>query len=128
VHWSCRRAVAALAGLYLSGAVLSLALSAWVRVETADVVEHVSREIAERTTDGDVVTLCEVPRTAVTPAPRGAFAVQDYLYDWAAADALYYYTGRRATFRIHQADGDQDCPQDEPALAISFPALQNGNG
>jgi hypothetical protein len=128
VRWSGRRVAAALAGLYLGGAVLSLALSAWVRVETADVVEQVSREIAERTSDGDVMTLCEVPRTAVTLAPRGAFAVQDYLYDWAAEDALYYYTGRQATFRIHQADGDQDCPEDNAALVVPFEALRDRNG
>ena len=117
-HWRGVRIAGAVVGLYLSGAVLSLALSAWVRVETADVVEYVSREIAERTTDGDVVTLCEVPRAAVAPAPRGAFAVQDYLYDWAAEDALRYYTGRQATFRIHQADASQDCPVGDAALAV----------
>jgi hypothetical protein len=115
-------------GLYLGGAVLSLALSAWVRVETADVVEHVSREIAERTSDGDVVTLCEVPRAAVAPAPRGAFAVQDYLYDWAAEDALRYYTGRQATFRIHQADGSEGCPEGDSALAVSFGEVRGGDG
>jgi hypothetical protein len=128
VRWSGVRIAGAVVGLYLGGAVLSLALSAWVRVETADVVEHVSREIAERTSDGDVVTLCEVPRAAVAPAPRGAFAVQDYLYDWAAEDALRYYTGRQATFRIHQADGSEGCPEGDSALAVSFGALRGGDG
>ena len=123
-----RRVTGAVVGLYLSGAVLSLALSAWVRVETADVVEHVSREIAERTTDGDLVTLCEVPRAAAVPAPRGAFTVQDYLYDWAAEDALRYYTGRRATFRIHQANGDQGCPDGDAALVVPFDALRERDG
>jgi hypothetical protein len=126
-NWKGRRVVAALAGLYLSGAVLSLALSAWVRVETADVVEQVSREIAERTADGDLVTLCEVPRAAVAPAPRGAFAVQDYLYDWAAEDALRYYTGQQATFRIQQTDGD-GCPVSDAALAVPFDALRERGG
>jgi hypothetical protein len=126
--WNGRRVVAALAGLYLSGAVLSLALSAWVRVETADVVEQVSRQIAERTADGDLVTLCEVPRAVVAPAPRGAFAVQDYLYDWAAEDVLRYYTGRQATFRIQQADGEDGCPVGDAALAVPFDALREPGG
>jgi hypothetical protein len=125
VRWSRRKVYSAVAGLYLSGAVLSLALSSWVRVETADVVERVANEIAERTTNGDLVTLCDVPRTAVTPAPRGAFAVQDYLYDWAATDALRYHTGRQVTFRIHQADRDQGCPEGDSALTVPFPALRD---
>jgi hypothetical protein len=128
VRWSGSRIAGTVVGLYLGGAVLSLALSAWVRVETADVVEHVSGEIAERASDGDVVTLCEVPRAAVAPAPRGAFAVQDYLYDWAAEDALRYYTGRHATFRIHQADGGQGCPEGDSAVAVPFGALRGGDG
>jgi hypothetical protein len=126
--WNGRRVAAALAGLYLSGAVLSLALSAWVRMETADVVEQVSREIAERTADGDLVTLCEVPRAVMAPAPRGAFAVQDYIYDWAAEDALRYYTDRRATFRIHLADGGQGCPEGDADLAVPFEALRDVDG
>jgi hypothetical protein len=126
--WNGRRVAAALAGLYLSGAVLSLALSAWVRMETADVVEQVSREIAERTADGDLVTLCEVPRAVVAPAPRGAFAVQDYLYDWAGGDALRYYTGRQATFRIQQTDGEDGCPESDAALAVPFDALRERSG
>jgi hypothetical protein len=128
VSWRHRRVVGAVAGLYLGGAVLSLALSCWVRVETADVVERVSHKVAARTTDGDLVTLCDVPRAAVTPAPRGAFAVQDYLYDWAAEDALRYYTGRRATFRIYQAAGDEGCPAGDAAPVIPFDALQQRDG
>jgi hypothetical protein len=97
-------------------------------VETADVVEQVSRQIAERTADGDLVTLCEVPRAVVAPAPRGAFAVQDYLYDWAAEDVLRYYTGRQATFRIQQADGEDGCPVGDAALAVPFDALREPGG
>ena len=126
-RWRRRTVLGAVGGLYLSGAVLSLVLSSWVRVETAAVVEQVSHEIAERTTDGDVVTLCEVPRAAVSPAPRGAFAVQDYLYDWAAEDALRYYTGRRATFDIHPAAGEESCGGDA-ALVLPFDVLRDGDG
>jgi hypothetical protein len=122
------RALGAVAGLYLSGAVLSLALSSWVRVETAGVVQRISNEIAVRTTDGDFVTLCDVPRAAVSPAPRGAFAVHDYLYDWAAADALRYYTGRRATFRVHQADSLAVCPAGDSSMVVSFAELADRDG
>jgi hypothetical protein len=117
-----RTVVGAVAGLFLTGAALSLALSAWVRVETAAVVERVSDRLAARTQDGDSVLLCDVPRAAVTPAPRGAFAVQDYLYEWAAADSLRYYTGRRATVRIDQAGGPGGCTGEE-AVVVSFEDL-----
>jgi hypothetical protein len=127
-HWSRRKVYGAVAGLYLCGAVLSLVLSSWLRVQTAGVVEQVAHEIADRTTDGDVVALCQVPRAAVSPAPRGAFAVQDYLYDWAAEDALRYYTGRQATFRIQQADGEDGCPVSDAALAVPFDALRQRDG
>jgi hypothetical protein len=122
VRWRRRTIVGAAAGLYLTGAALSLALSAWVRVETADVVERVSDQLAARTQDGDSVLLCDVPRAAVTPAPRGAFAVQDYLYDWAAADSLRYYTGRRATVRIDQAGGPARCAGKE-TVVVPFDEL-----
>jgi hypothetical protein len=128
VSWRHRKVVGAVSGLYLSGAVLSLALSAWVRVETAVVVEQVANEVADRTTDGDLVTLCDVPRAVVSPAPRGAFAVQDYLYDWAAEDALFYYSGRRATFRVHPATGDESCPVGDASLVVPFDALRDRDG
>jgi hypothetical protein len=123
-QWRRRHIYGAVAGLYLSAAVLSLALSSWVRVETAGVVEHVSRALAEQTSDGDIVTLCKVPRAAVSPAPHGAFAVQDYLYDWAAEDALRYYTGRRATFRIHPVVSTHTCSAGDAALAVPFDVLR----
>jgi hypothetical protein len=128
VSWRHRKVVGAVSGLYLSGAVLSLALSSWVRVETAVVVENVANEVADRTTDGDLVTLCEVPRAVVSSAPRGAFAVQDYLYDWAAEDALRYYSGRRATFRVHPATGDEICPVGDASLVVPFDALRERDG
>jgi hypothetical protein len=54
--------------------------------------------------------------------------VQDYLYDWAAADALYYYTGRQATLRIYQVDGDQDCPEGDSDLVVPFRTLRGSDG
>ena len=128
VNWNRRKVYGAVAGVYLGGAALSLSLSSWVRVETADAVERVAHEISERTTDEDLVTLCEVPRAVIEPAPRGAFAVQDYLYDWAAQDALRYYTGRQVTFRIHEADGEHNCPVGDAALAVPFDVLRERDG
>jgi len=121
--WRHRRLVGAAAGLYLTGAALSLALSVWVRIETAAVVQRVSEQLAARTGDGGTVLLCDVPRAAVSPAPRGAFAVQDYLYEWAAADALRYYTGRRATVRVEQAGGPDSCRAAGATPAVRFAEL-----
>ncbi len=118
--------VGATVGAYLAGAALSLALSAWVRVETADVVERISTELAAQTRDGDTVLLCDVPRAAVSPAPRGAYAVQDYLYDWAAADALRYYTGRRATVRVQQEGSPGGCTGRDGELVVRFAELAGG--
>ena len=99
-----------------------------MRVETGAVVEQVAREVASRTTDGDVVVLCDVPRAAVSPAPRGAYAVQDFLFDWSAADAVRYYTGRRVTFRIHSADGAEPCRPTDGTLTMSFAELVARDG
>jgi len=52
-------------------------------------------------------------------------SVQD---DWAAVDALRYYTGRRAMFRIHQAHGDEACPGGDAALVDPFEALRERDG
>ncbi len=122
--WAARRRhrmlLGAAAGLYLSGAVLSLALSAWVRVETAAVVERIAHGLAAKTSDGDTVMVCEVPRAAVAPAPRGAFAVQDYLYEWSAADALRYYTGRRAVVHVVPTGSGAECRSGSATLVVPF--------
>jgi hypothetical protein len=51
-----------------------------------------------------------VRRTVVEPAPRGAFAVHEFVYDWAAADALTYYSGRQVEFRLAGELWAQPCP------------------
>jgi hypothetical protein len=122
-RWRFPKLTAGLFGIYLCGATLSLVLSVWVRVQTADIVEQAAVAVAARTTDGDVVTLCDVPRSAVSPAPRGAFSVQDYVYDWAAADALRYYTGRRVLFHIQQAGRNGPCAPDDSDLVLEFEGL-----
>ena len=59
------------------------------------------------------------------PLPRGAYAVQDFLFDWSAADAVRYYTGRRVTFRIHSADGAEPC---RPADGDADHAVRRAGG
>lgn len=90
----------AIAGGFAAGALLSLALSVWVRVEDAGFTESASRQIAAATPQGAVVAICGVRRTVVDPAPRGAFAVHEFVYDWAAREAVEYYTGKRVTFEL----------------------------
>ena len=94
------RAWGALAGVFATAAILSLALSVWVRVQSAGFTESASRQIAAETPDDADIAVCGVPRTVVDPAPRGAFAVHEFIYDWAAREALVYYTGERADFSL----------------------------
>ena len=54
--------------------------------------------------------MCEVQRTVVEPAPRGAFAVHDFIYEWAAERALSYYTGRHATIYLAGELWERACP------------------
>jgi hypothetical protein len=77
-----------------------LALSAWVRVQSAGFTESASRQIAAETSDDADIAVCGVTRTVVDPAPRGAFFVHEFVYDWAAREALHYYTGERADFSL----------------------------
>jgi hypothetical protein len=129
VRWRRPRVLGAVLGLFVGGAVLSLALSVSVRVHTADFNEAAVRLLAERTHDGSVIAICDVPRTAVEPAPRGAFAVHEFIYDWAARDALYYYTGRTATFRLAGPLWGTHCPNTAGAdLVLGFEELRNRGG
>ncbi len=120
-----RRVVAGAAtGLLAAAAVLSLAFSVSVRVRSAEFVEKASVRIAEQVQDGDVVAVCEVRRAVVDPAPRGAFAVHDLIYEWAARDALEYYTDRRATFVLAGELWDPPCPDPSTVdMVVSFPQL-----
>jgi hypothetical protein len=129
VRWPRPRLLGAALGLFVGGAVLSLALSVSVRVQTADFNEAAVRLLAERIPDGGVVAVCDVPRTAVTPAPRGAFAVHELVYDWAARDALYYYTGRNAQFRLAGPLWGTRCPDTAGAdVVVRFEELRHPGG
>jgi hypothetical protein len=104
------RALGAVAGAIAVGLLLSIALSVSVRADSGDFVRWASGRIAESTNDGDVVGLCGVRRTVVTTAPRGAFAVHDFIYDWAAQDAVRYYTDHTLTFRLGGELVGSSCP------------------
>jgi hypothetical protein len=118
------RIVGGVLGALAAGALLSLALSSWVRVQSADAIENAAHAIAERTSDGDLVAVCDVRRTVVDDAPRGAFATNELIYDWAAADAVLYYTGRRVTITMAGELWERPCPSDTEVDEIfSFPDL-----
>lgn len=97
-------------GVFAAGAVLSLALSVSVRLITADVNERMARTIAAQIADGAEVALCGVRRTVTTPAPRGAYSLHEFMYEWGARDALAYYTGRRARFQLAGELWGRPCP------------------
>ena len=123
-----RRWLGAVAGVFAAGALLSLSLSVWVRLESASFTVYASRRIADEVADDAVVAVCEVRRTVVEPAPRGAFAVHEFVYDWAARDALDYYTGRRASFELAGDPWqDRSCPDpDDVDRVFSFSDLLSG--
>jgi hypothetical protein len=117
VRWRRTALLGAAAGLFAAGALVSLAWSVQVGMVSADAVEQAARQPGSRVADGDVVALCGVRRTVVEPAPRGAFAVHEFVYDWAAADALTYYSGRQVELRLAGELWAQPCP--DPATSTS---------
>jgi hypothetical protein len=117
-------------GAFAAGAVLSMALSVSVRLATADFNERSAHLVAARISDGATVAVCGVRRTVTTPAPRGAFAVHEFAYDWSAARTLRYYTGRRATFQLAgELWPERQCPAaTQVGLLVSFDDLLAGAG
>ena len=97
---SANRTTGAIAGVFLAGACLSLAFSVSVRLQSADFTVASSRQLAESVEDGDIVAVCDIRRTVVEPAPRGSFAIHELVYRFSASDALSFYTGDRARFRL----------------------------
>jgi hypothetical protein len=124
IRWRRRGLAGAIAGICAAAALLSLAFSVSVRLASADFVENASRLLAARTQEGDSIAMCDIRRTVVEPAPRGAFAIHDFLYDWAAQDAIYFYTGRTAEFRLAgEVLGSHCPPRDEVDILVMFPDL-----
>jgi hypothetical protein len=118
VQWRSPRLLGTIGGLFAAGAVLSLMLSVSVRLRTADFTARAAGVVAARIPDGGSVALCHVRRTVVQPAPRGAFAVHEFIYEWAAERALQYYTGHHATFYLSGELWDRPCPPVRDADAV----------
>jgi hypothetical protein len=114
----------ALGGALTAACLLSIVLSVGVRYRTAGFTEATARWIAERTTDGQVVAVCGVERAVTWPAPVGSYAINEFVYDWAAHDALLYHTGRQAEFRLAGPVWGTDCPDlDGADLVVDFDEL-----
>jgi hypothetical protein len=121
------RPVAAAAGVFLAGAALSIALSVWVRLQTADFTVSATRQLAARIDDDTLVGVCDIRRTVVDPAPRGAFALHEFMDEGTARDSLQFHTGRRARFLIAgEPWPDRACPEGEADVTVSFSALREG--
>jgi hypothetical protein len=118
VSWHRPRLLGALGGVFLAGAALSLAFSVSVRMRNADFTERATAIVASRVSEGGRVAVCGVTRTVVQLAPRGAFAVHDFIYEWAAERALTFYTGRRATIVLAGELWDRPCPDPGDVEAV----------
>jgi heme/copper-type cytochrome/quinol oxidase subunit 4 len=123
VPWRRRRLVGALGGTFASFAMLSLALSVSVRLRTDSFNRAAAQWIAERTTDGAVVAVCDVDRTVTTPAPLGAFHLHEFHSTWGSW--IEYHTGRVVEIRRSGTRyWGSPCPNLQGAdLVISFPEL-----
>jgi hypothetical protein len=119
------RLAAGVAGLCAAGMLLSLALSVWVRLETADFNEASSRWLAERVPEGGVAAVCGVPRTVVTPAPNGAFALHELNEPTSEEATVLYYTGRNLKIRRVGVYWKGSCPRPpEVDLSVTFSELR----
>jgi hypothetical protein len=126
-RWRGPRIVGAAAGIFGAGAVLSLALSVSVRLRNADFAERAAALIAARVPEHGRIAVCQVRRSVVEPAPRGAFAVHELIYDWAAERALLYYTQRHATFVLAGEMWNTPCPAvPDVDVVIGFDELMAG--
>ena len=122
-RWRRPRRSGGVIGALVAVAVLSLTLSAWVRVETVRFDEASAVWLAEQTEDGDVIALCDVPRTVVEPAPLGSFHLHAYHFQWDGV--LRYHAGRSAELRrSSERYWGARCPDLEGAdLVLDFDEL-----
>jgi hypothetical protein len=122
--WRRPKLFGACIAVFAAGAVLSLALSTSVRLRSADFTAGATRLLAARVPEGGRVAVCQVRRTVVEPAPRGAYAVHEFLEDWSAERALQYYTGHHATIYLAGDLWDRPCPAaSDVDLVIRFDEL-----
>jgi hypothetical protein len=125
VRWRRPRLAAGVAGLCAAGMLLSLALSVWVRLETADFNEASARWLADHVPEGGVAAVCEVPRTVVTPAPNGAFALHEFNEPTSEEAVVLYYTGRNLKILRVGVPWKGSCPRPpEVDLSVTFSDLR----
>jgi hypothetical protein len=110
IRWRRPRLLGTSATLFAAGAVLSLMFSVSVRLESAEFTSRAAPLVAARVAEGGRIAICNVRRTVVEPAPRGAFAVHEFIDQWAAERALQYYTGRHATIYLAGDLWPHPCP------------------
>jgi hypothetical protein len=118
MRWQRPLLVGGAAGVFAAGALLSLMLSVSVRLASADFTERMAKGIAARVSDGAEVAVCGIQRTVTTPAPRGSFSLHELIYEWAAKDALAYYTGRQASFQLAGELWNRPCPDPASVDAV----------
>ena len=127
VRWRRPRLGRTAGGLFAAGALLSLMFSVSVRLHSADFTARAAGLVSARIQDGGSVAICHVRRTVVQPAPRGAFAVHEFIYEWAAERALLYYTGRHARIYLSGELWDRPCPPvADVDVVITFDELLEG--
>ena len=122
MRWNHGPLLGAAAGALIAGAVLSLALSSWVRVETSSLVERAMKRIAAETPPGGVVAICGRTRTLVQPAPYGDFSVHEFM--GRPSEAYEYYTGKMAEIRVGGYATPSRCPDTTGAdVVLEFDGL-----
>jgi len=108
MHWKRPRLAGAAAGALIGGALLSLALSSWVRIETSLLVEEAMEKIAAQSPEGSVVAVCGRTKTLVLPAPNGDFSLHEFMGH--PDEAYEYYTGKSAEIRVGGYAAPSRCP------------------
>jgi hypothetical protein len=127
--WRRPRLAGAVGGVFAAIALLSLALSVSVRVQTAEFTKASSRWLAAHVPEGGTVEVCGVPRNAVEPAPLGAFALHEFHWEVDAQDAVRYYTGHTITVRRAGRYWPRPCPSSPRAdVTLTFAELQHLTG
>jgi hypothetical protein len=122
VRWRRLRLAGAVGGFAAASALLCLALSAWVRVRTADIAEASFRWLGARVPQGGMLAICDVQRAMVSYAPIGDFHTSEFLHIWLAEVALRYHAGVDARVRQGGQYWDARCPDVRGADLVVTPA------
>jgi hypothetical protein len=116
-------------GVLGAGALLSIAFCVSVRLHTDDFTRASSEFIGARLTQAnEVVDVCGIRRTVVSPAPVGSIAQHELFYDWSARAALEFYTGKSALFRLSGPLWGTPCRTSDADLVVHFDQLRAAAG